>query len=265
MNYAEGYLNATSLADQIAESARQGKSVAGLGGARKAKRNINRETELDGSERANFGESYGADYGTLSVGSVGGIFDDIDAEKIKDYLAGIKEKEEMGKVRPKTKGDVVYDRTTLDDNEVDYGTLVKGLRESAEELGMDPLDLATIVSYETAGSFDPTKKGPTTRWGKHKGLIQFGEPQQKEFGVDFADPYTSQLGANGAIVKYFKAKGFEKGMDITDAYSIVNAGAVGREDWSDSSSGGAPGTVAEKVKNQMVEHRAKARRLLEKY
>lgn len=137
-----------------------------------------------------------------------------------------------------------------------------GIIETANALGMDPLDLATIISYETAGTFDPTKAGPTTQWGQHRGLIQFGEPQAAQYGVNWADPVSSQLGADGAIVRYYRDNGWMPGMDMLDAYSIVNAGAPGRYGASDANNGGAPGTVADKVNGQMDGHRQNALALL---
>ena len=138
----------------------------------------------------------------------------------------------------------------------------QGIIETANALGMDPGVLATIISYETAGTFDPTKRGPTTKWGQHRGLIQFGEPQAKQYGVDWNDPLGSQLGANGAIVKYFLASGWKPGMSELDAYSVVNAGAPGRYNASDTAAGGAPGTVKDKVETQFGPHRDKAYALL---
>jgi hypothetical protein len=137
--------------------------------------------------------------------------------------------------------------------------------ETADELGMPPDVLATIISYETAGTFDPMKAGPTTQWGQHRGLIQFGEPQAAENGVDFSSPEAalrSQLGRNGAVVKYFRRAGWEPGMSELDAYSVVNAGAPGRYGASDANNGGAPGTVADKVRDQFGPHREKAIALL---
>ena len=49
-----------------------------------------------------------------------------------------------------------------------------GIIETAAALGVESLDLATAISHETAGSFDPLKRGPVTQWGQHRGLIQFG-------------------------------------------------------------------------------------------
>lgn len=137
--------------------------------------------------------------------------------------------------------------------------------ETADELGMPPHVLATIISYETAGTFDPMKAGPTTQWGQHRGLIQFGEPQAQENGVDFSSPEAamrSQLGRDGAVVKYFRRAGWQPGMSELDAYSVVNAGAPGRYNASDANNGGAPGTVADKVKGQFGPHREKALALL---
>lgn len=137
-----------------------------------------------------------------------------------------------------------------------------GIIETAAALGMDPVDLATIISYETGGTFSPTQAGPTTQWGQHRGLIQFGEPQAREYGVDWNDPLGSQLGADGAIVRYYRQNGWQPGMGMMDAYSIVNAGGPGRYGASDAGNGGAPGTVADKVNNQMAGHREKAIALL---
>ena len=140
--------------------------------------------------------------------------------------------------------------------------LPTGIKETAAALEMDPHDLATMISYETAGTFDPAKKGPTTQWGQHRGLIQFGEPQAEQYGVNWEDPLGSQLGSNGAIVKYFKENGWKPGMGLMDAYSIINAGGPGRYNASDANNGGAPGTVADKVNNQMAGHQEKAAALL---
>lgn len=133
-----------------------------------------------------------------------------------------------------------------------------GIVQTASALGVDPVDLATAISYETAGTFDPTKAGPTTKWGKHRGLIQFGEPQAQQYGVNWDDPVGSQLGENGAVAKYLRSTGVKPGMGLLDIYSAINAGGVGRYNASDAAAGGAPGTVRDKVEKQMAGHRAKA-------
>lgn len=140
--------------------------------------------------------------------------------------------------------------------------LVSGINATANSLGISPVDLATAISYETAGTFDPTKRGPTTKWGQHRGLIQFGEPQAKQYGVDWNDPVNSQLGPDGAVAKYLTDAGVKPGMGMLDVYSAINAGHVGRYNASDAAAGGAPGTVRDKVEKQMAGHRRKAEMLL---
>jgi hypothetical protein len=137
-----------------------------------------------------------------------------------------------------------------------------GIIQAARALGINPADLATIISYETGGTFDPTQAGPTTQWGQHRGLIQFGEPQAKANGVDWSNPVGSQLGPDGAIVRYLKGAGVKPGMGLMDIYSAVNAGSVGKYGATDAHNGGAPGTVADKVRTQMAGHQAKAQALL---
>lgn len=144
----------------------------------------------------------------------------------------------------------------------DMADIRGGIIATAQALGIDPVDLATAISYETAGTFDPTKAGPTTQWGQHRGLIQFGNPQAEKYGVDWNDPVGSQLGPDGAVAKYLRDTGVRPGMGLLDIYSAINAGGVGRYGASDANNGGAPGTVADKVNSQMSAHREKAMALL---
>lgn len=145
-----------------------------------------------------------------------------------------------------------------DQNAAFGGDLKSGIAATAQSLGVDPVDLATAISYETAGTFDPKKAGPTTQWGQHRGLIQFGEPQAKKYGVNWDDPIGSQLGENGAVANYLRDTGVKPGMGLLDIYSAINAGGVGRYNRSDANNGGAPGNVRDKVEQQMAGHRAKA-------
>lgn len=141
----------------------------------------------------------------------------------------------------------------------------QGIIEAAQALGVSPLDVATAISYETGGTFDPMQRGPTTQYGQHIGLIQFGEPQRAANGVDLSNPdaaIASQLGPNGAVVKYLKAAGVQPGMGMLDIYSAINAGQVGRYNASDANNGGAPGSVRDKVDTQMSGHRQNALALL---
>jgi hypothetical protein len=152
---------------------------------------------------------------------------------------------------------------------LDFGAAVmtpqEMLIEGAKRRGLDPIDVATAISYETGGKFDPMIAGPTTQWGTHRGLIQFGEPQAKQHGVDFSSPdaaWRSQLNPEtGAIWSYLDGAGVKPGMGLPEIYSGINAGSVGRMNASDANNGGAPGTVADKVAS-MGPHREKAAQFL---
>lgn len=133
--------------------------------------------------------------------------------------------------------------------------------ETADALQVSPATIATIISYETGGSMNPMQAGPTTQWGQHRGLIQFGQPQAQQYGVDFSNYDTalaSQLGKDGAIVKYALGTGFKPGEHSgLQLYAAVNAGNPTALDASDAGNGGAPGTVEDKWFEQMQPHRAK--------
>lgn len=136
--------------------------------------------------------------------------------------------------------------------------LAQSIVDISGRLGIKPEDLATAISYETAGTFDPWKAGPVTQHGQHRGLIQWGETQAREYGVTKDSTIPEQMEAVG---KYLLKNGVTTGMDLLDIYSAINTGRVGRYNRSDANNGGAPGTVAEKVAG-MGAHRLKAARLL---
>lgn len=134
-----------------------------------------------------------------------------------------------------------------------------GVDSAASALGIDPVVLATAIGFETGNTFDPTQPGPTTKWGKHRGFIQFGEPQAQEYGVDWSNPTESQLGSNGAVVKYLKKAGVKPGMGLLDVYSAINAGGVGLYGRRDNGT-----TVAEKVASPSMKNSERhARKMLE--
>lgn len=137
--------------------------------------------------------------------------------------------------------------------------LREAIATTAKELGIDPIELATAFSYETAGTFDPWQKGPKTKWGRHRGLIQWGEPQRAKYGVDENTSIADQVKAAG---RYLVDAGVKPGHKLLDIYSAINAGSVGKYDASDEAAGGAPGTVRDKVETQMAGHRTKAEKLM---
>lgn len=132
------------------------------------------------------------------------------------------------------------------------GEMRQGIEQSAKDLGISAEDLATVISYETGGTMHPWQKGPTTKWGQHRGLIQWGEPQRRKYGVNENSSIADQM---KAVTRYLRDAGVRPGHGILDVYSAINAGSVGRYNASDAAAGGAPGTVADKVQT-MGAHRA---------
>jgi hypothetical protein len=137
--------------------------------------------------------------------------------------------------------------------------LAAAIVAEAKELGASPYDLATVMSYETGGTFDVWQKGPTTQHGQHRGLIQMGETQRKQYGYYEGMSVEEAVKASG---RYLRDRGFKPGMGLLDMYSTINAGRPGLYNRSDAGNGGAPGTVRDKVEQQMEGHKSKATALL---
>ena len=128
----------------------------------------------------------------------------------------------------------------------------EALIASAKRIGADPLDLATVMSYETGGTMSPSQYGGAG--GRHVGLIQFGPGEADKYGASPNQSFQEQL---PAVERYLTARGFQPGMGRLDLYSTINAGRPGLYGASDAGNGGAPGNVADKVAT-MAPHEAKA-------
>lgn len=119
---------------------------------------------------------------------------------------------------------------------------------AAKELGTTPEELATVISYETGGKFDPDIVGGKDN--NHMGLIQFGKEERAKYGITKGMSIEQQM---PAVVRYLKDRGFKPGMGILDLYSTINAGTPGRYDASDGN-----GTVRSHVDKMVKDHGAKA-------
>lgn len=135
--------------------------------------------------------------------------------------------------------------------------LATAIRAGAAELGIPAEDLATVISYETGGKFSTSIRGGAGN--RHIGLIQFGEEEQRTYGARQGQSPAEQM---KAVVAYLKDRGLKPGMGLLDLYSTINAGSPGRYNASDANNGGAPGSVRDKVENQMGGHRDMAYALL---
>jgi uncharacterized protein YcbK (DUF882 family) len=137
------------------------------------------------------------------------------------------------------------------------GELVQGTQRLSEKYRLPAKDFLTVFSFETGGTFSVDQKGGAN--GAYLGLIQFGPAEQKKYNIRPGMTVTEQL---VAVDQYLTDRGFKPGMSMMDLYSTINAGAPGYNNASDAANGGTPGSVADKVTNQMSAHAAKAEAVL---
>jgi hypothetical protein len=129
------------------------------------------------------------------------------------------------------------------------------LVEVAGELGVSPIDLATIIGFETGGTYDPGVVGG--EGGNYQGLIQFGVPERAAYGVVPGMSFEEQL--RGPVKRYFQDRFAQAGMStqgatLEDLYTTVIAGNPGaNRDARDSF-----GTSARSGVAKMGPHRERA-------
>lgn len=128
------------------------------------------------------------------------------------------------------------------------GPAQDAITSAASELGIDPVDLATVISYETGGKFSTSIKGG--KGGRYLGLIQFGPEEARKYGASPGQSFSDQM---KAVVAYLKDRGLKPGMSINDLYSTINAGTPGRMSASDGNN-----TVAGHVDEMQRSHRKAA-------
>lgn len=124
--------------------------------------------------------------------------------------------------------------------------MAAGIKKIAKELGVSAEDVAAVISFETAGTMDPWKKGPRTKWGQHRGLIQWGEPQAREYGVSQNSTITQQL---EAVKKYMYNRGVRPGMSREEVYASVLAGHARNVNSGPDANGTTPRSGAAKMWN----------------
>lgn len=139
--------------------------------------------------------------------------------------------------------------------------LARAIQAGARELGIDPEDYATAMSYESGETFDPWQKGPVTKWGQHRGTIQYGEPQRKEFGVYKGQSAAEQITTSN--VKYLKARGVKPGMTFEQIYAAINGGSANRN--LSTRDVGTPRTIRDNINKANKEHRPKVRQRFGSY
>lgn len=93
---------------------------------------------------------------------------------------------------------------------------------AANELGIKPEDLASVISQETMGTFNHQITGG--EGGNYKGLIQFGIPERKTYG--YRDDMTFEEQMLGPVVRYLKDRGVKPGHGVREIYAAILTGNV---------------------------------------
>lgn len=89
----------------------------------------------------------------------------------------------------------------------------------AKQLGLDPYEFGAFLSLEAGPNMDPNIVGGAG--GRHKGLIQFGQNEQQQYGI--SGPQT-RAGQMPKVLQYFQDRGYKPGMGIARAYATVLGG-----------------------------------------
>jgi len=136
---------------------------------------------------------------------------------------------------------------------VDPNSQRQAIEQGASELGINPVDYATAMSYESGGTFDPWQRGPVTKWGQHRGTIQYGEPQQKQYGVFPGQSFEDQVTRSN--VQYLKDKGVQPGMGFDQIYAAINGGSVKKNLATQDANTGR--SIADNIRLAQRDHRNK--------
>lgn len=133
---------------------------------------------------------------------------------------------------------------------------VNTISTTAQRLGIEPRDLAAVMSYETGGTFNPDKWGGKNN--NYLGLIQFGPAERKKYGVAPGMTFDDQM---IAVESFLKDRGLKPGMGLPHIYSIINAGSLknGEPRWNASDGNG---TVRTHIDRIAAQHYSTADRIL---
>ena len=97
----------------------------------------------------------------------------------------------------------------------------KSIIAAADRIGISPLDFATLLLYEGAGSLSTSKWGG--KGGKYLGPMQMGPWEQNHYGVK---PGMSLDAYLGKATQFLTDRGVRAGDDLLTLYKAVNGGNV---------------------------------------
>jgi murein DD-endopeptidase MepM/ murein hydrolase activator NlpD len=127
-------------------------------------------------------------------------------------------------IQPEVKPEVKPE-TLETDAKPQISPFAQKIKQVAANINADPIDLATLISFETAGTFSPSIRGPVVKGrGRAVGLIQFMPETSRELGTTSeALAQMSQVEQMDYVERYLVKRGF-KGGTLKQLYSTVFAG-----------------------------------------
>jgi murein DD-endopeptidase MepM/ murein hydrolase activator NlpD len=133
------------------------------------------------------------------------------------------------------------------------------IKQVARNINADPVDLATLISFETAGTFSPSIRGPVVKGrGRAVGLIQFMPDSARTLGTTAeALAQMSPVEQMDYVERYFIKWGF-RGGGLKQLYATVFAGDPNAK----GSISDGYHTLDSAVERMTTEHRGRAIALL---
>ena len=141
--------------------------------------------------------------------------------------------------------------------------MVEAALELEQTHGIPADQLITLIGFETAGSYHPWQRGPTTRHGQHRGFIQWGEPQRRQYGVHEGMPVGDQVLAAG---RYLLDRGYKPGEHgVENMYAAILAGHADLIHRGDLHAGGVAPSAAVAAREMMDDEWATTRQLMNSF
>lgn len=100
------------------------------------------------------------------------------------------------------------------------GSKQQAVIRTANRLGIDPVDLAAVMSFETGGTYNPKIIGGQDN--KYQGLIQFGPTERRQYGYSPRQTFEEQV--EGPVYRFLKDRGVKPGMGAKNIYAAILTG-----------------------------------------
>lgn len=139
-------------------------------------------------------------------------------------------------------------------------TKQESIAQLSSIFGINPVEMAALMSFESAGTMSPHINGGDG--GKYKGLIQFGPPEQRTWGVNNSQSFQEQ--ALHSVLGFLVQRGLRRGMGVDDAYAAILTGNVrGNRNSRDSNGTNVNNAVRNQFGRPGTPHYDKAAKFME--